>query len=87
MPNGEASLSGYLGRNIVKAFRALFLWNPEKVCFLNPQQILDLPLQLERKVKNDVKYFVRSHLGANADLLVTTDKPLFEVLRGWWIEC
>jgi hypothetical protein len=79
--------TGDLRREIVKVFKAQFLTNSEKLYRLREGSLPDVPSELEQKVKDDDKYLVHAYLAANADLLVTTDKPLMAVLNEYGIRC
>jgi predicted nucleic acid-binding protein len=79
--------TGDLRRAIVKVFKAQFLENSEKMHILQAGSLSDARPDLEHKVKEDDQYLVRAYLAANADLLVTTDNPLMEVLSECSIRC
>jgi predicted nucleic acid-binding protein len=74
-------------RTIVRVVKAQFFQNSEKLQRLQEGSLPDTPAELEHKVKEDDHYLVRAYLAANADLLVTTDKPLMEALSECGIRC
>lgn len=74
-------------RAIIKVFKVQFLENSEKLCLLQEGDLLEIPKEIEHKVKEDDKYLVRAYCAGRAELLVTSDNPLIKVLCDYGIKC
>ncbi|MEJ5378562.1 MAG: hypothetical protein WHX93_18480, partial [bacterium] len=74
-------------KGIVKMFKNRFMFNSEKAERWKDNELCSIPKELEALVKDDDQYLVRAYLTAGADVLVTTDGPLLEVLNQHRIHC
>ena len=76
----EASL-GDPKQKIVKVFKNQFLLNAQKLKLIKKQDLQELPPKFVPMVKEDDHYLIQAYLSSQADLIVTTDNPLIEVLN------
>lgn len=74
-------------RGIVKVFKAEFFENSEKLYRLQQGDLPGIDEEIERNVKDDDKYLVQAYLASEAEVLVTTDNSLMEVLPRYNINC
>ncbi len=74
-------------RRIVRVFKAQFFWNSDKLLQYQETELQPCPEEMRGGVKKDDQYLVRVYLTADADVLVTTDKPLMNELSGHNIHC
>lgn len=68
-------------KKAVKVFRAQFIYNSQKLTQYEESELLPLPEDLRCHVKQKDHYLLQAYLTAKADEIVTTDRPLMEVLN------
>ena len=66
-------------RLISRFFRSL-IENSERAIRMQPEDTIAVPCELLVQLPEEDVYLVSAHLSSNADVLVTTDQPLFEAL-------
>jgi len=81
------AVTGDRRRQVVRVFKSQFLENGEKLRILQEGDLPEIPPEVGHNVKEEDRYLVRAYVAGRADLLVTTDRPLMEVLSGSRIRC
>ncbi|MEM4402599.1 MAG: hypothetical protein QW376_09010 [Candidatus Caldarchaeum sp.] len=74
-------------RGIIRFFNGYFIYNLEKCVEYEETELHALPEDIEKEVKEDDRYLVRAYLTAQANILITTDTPLIEVVSKYSINC
>jgi predicted nucleic acid-binding protein len=74
-------------RRIVKVFKVQFLENSQKLYCVQQGDWPEIDEAIKRDIKEDDKYLVQAYLAGKAEVLVTTDNPLMEVLHQHNIDC
>lgn len=59
----------------------LLVWDLDKITWVEEDEIIALPEELQRDVRDDDRYLVETAFAKRPCLLVTTDEPLLEILR------
>jgi len=72
--------SDVMRRRMTRYYRDHFWSNPDKSLLLEESSLPPIPADIAKGIKEDDHYLVRAYLSAEADVIVTTDKPLIDAL-------
>ena len=68
--------------NISRVIQGSLIWDSNKCILLSPNEIVNLPKNLEQSVPQNDKYLAKIYLSISADVIITTDEELIYILKG-----